>query len=66
VLNGCRFLKAPMAQQSKNSGLLQTILSADKNVLICMGCSKPVSWVKADPKKDLSDRYYARKIAGNP
>ncbi|WP_235591928.1 hypothetical protein, partial [Pseudomonas syringae] len=22
---GCRFLKAPMAQQSKNSGLLQTI-----------------------------------------
>ncbi|MEX5571174.1 hypothetical protein Q1J55_25520, partial [Pseudomonas syringae] len=24
-LNGCRFLKAPMAQQSKNSGLLQTI-----------------------------------------
>ncbi|MGO4799798.1 hypothetical protein ACEN2T_11000, partial [Pseudomonas sp. W22_MBD1_FP4] len=23
--NGCRFLKAPMAQQSKNSGLLQTI-----------------------------------------
>ncbi|WP_218574323.1 hypothetical protein, partial [Pseudomonas sp. FSL R10-1339] len=25
VLNGCRFLKAPMAQQSKNSGLLQTI-----------------------------------------
>lgn len=41
-------------------------LSADKNVLICMGCSKPVRWVKADPKKDLSDRYYARKIAGNP
>ena len=41
-------------------------LSADKNVLTCVGCSKPVSWVKADPKKDLSDRYYARKIAGNP
>ncbi|MFA0970740.1 AIPR family protein [Pseudomonas amygdali] len=27
-MNGCRFLKAPMAQQSKNSGLLQTIPNA--------------------------------------
>ncbi|MEJ3590784.1 fimbrial protein, partial [Pseudomonas bubulae] len=31
VLNGCRFLKAPMAQQSNNSGLLQTILNSPVN-----------------------------------
>lgn len=41
-------------------------LSADKNILTCMDCSKPEHWVKADPKKDLSDRYYARQLAGNP
>ncbi len=41
-------------------------LSADKKVLTCMDCSKPVRWAKADPKKDLSDRHYARKMAGNP
>ncbi|NQD81160.1 hypothetical protein HP436_13340 [Pseudomonas sp. CrR14] len=41
-------------------------LSGDKNVLTCMNCGKPMSWVKADPKKDLSDRSYARKMAGNP
>lgn len=41
-------------------------LSTDKSVLTCMDCSKPVRWVKADPKKDLSDRHYARKMAGNP
>lgn len=40
-------------------------LSADKKVLTCMDCSKPVRWVKADPKKDLSDRHYARKMAGS-
>ena len=41
-------------------------LSADKNVLTCMDCSKPVRWAKSDPKKELSDRKYAREMAGNP
>lgn len=41
-------------------------LSADKQVLICMDCQRPERWAKADPEKDLSDRYYARKMAGNP
>lgn len=41
-------------------------LSADKSVLTCMDCSKPVRWAKADPQNDLSDRHYARKMAGNP
>ncbi|MCE5364131.1 hypothetical protein [Pseudomonas anguilliseptica] len=41
-------------------------LSADKKVLTCLDCRKPVRWVKADPKKDLSDRNYAREMAGNP
>lgn len=40
-------------------------LSVDKNVLTCMSCGKPMSWVKADPNKDLSDRSYARKMAGD-
>jgi hypothetical protein len=41
-------------------------LSADKNVLTCMDCKWPERWAKADPKKNLSDRYYARQMAGNP
>jgi len=41
-------------------------LSANKRILTCMDCSKPEHWVKADPTKDLSDRYYARQLAGNP
>lgn len=41
-------------------------LSSDKQMLTCVNCEKPMIWAKADPKKDLSDRYYARKIAGNP
>lgn len=41
-------------------------MSADKKVLTCMDCDKPVRWVKADPEKNLSDRHYARKMAGNP
>ncbi|MGY8813037.1 MAG: hypothetical protein ACKVK5_18660 [Pseudomonadales bacterium] len=41
-------------------------LSTDKKVLTCMDCKKPEIWAKADPKKDLSDRHYARKMAGNP
>ncbi|NIE74132.1 hypothetical protein F3J45_06695 [Pantoea sp. Ap-967] len=40
-------------------------LSADKKVLTCLNCDKPMVWAKADPKKDLSDRHYARKMAGN-
>ena len=40
-------------------------LSGDKKVLTCMNCDKPMVWVKADPKKDLSDRDYARKMSGN-
>lgn len=40
-------------------------LSGDKNVLTCMNCDKPMIWAKADPKKDLSDRNYARKMADN-
>lgn len=40
-------------------------LSADKKVLTCTTCDKPMTWVKADPKKDLSDRKYARQLAGN-
>lgn len=39
-------------------------LSADKKVLSCINCSKPMIWAKADPKKDLSDRHYARQMAG--
>ncbi|WJM90612.1 hypothetical protein QDY63_25145 [Pseudomonas brenneri] len=41
-------------------------LSADKKILTCMDCTKSERWAKADPKKDLSDRYYARQMAGNP
>jgi len=40
-------------------------LSSDKKTLTCVDCTKAERWVKADPKKDLSDRYYARKLAGN-
>ncbi|WP_339426588.1 hypothetical protein [Pseudomonas proteolytica] len=41
-------------------------LSADKKILTCMDCAKSEHWAKADPKKDLSDRNYARQMAGNP
>ena len=41
-------------------------LSPDKQILTCTNCNKPERWVKADPKKDLSDRHYARQMAGNP
>lgn len=41
-------------------------LSTDKKTLTCMDCAKPERWAKADPKKDLSDRNYARQMAGNP
>ncbi len=41
-------------------------LSADKQILTCVDCAKTERWVKADPKKDLSDRHYARQLAGNP
>ncbi|WP_122321185.1 hypothetical protein [Pseudomonas amygdali] len=41
-------------------------LSADKKILTCQDCAIPEHWAKADPKKDLSDRYYAREMAGNP
>lgn len=38
-------------------------LSVDKTVLSCSNCNNPTVWTKADPKKDLSDRQYARKMA---
>ncbi len=41
-------------------------LSTDKQILICMDCKGPERWAKADPKKNLSDRHYARQMAGNP
>jgi len=41
-------------------------LSADRTILTCMDCSNLERWAKADPKKDLSDRHYARQMAGNP
>jgi hypothetical protein len=41
-------------------------ISADQNVLTCMDCGKAERWVKADHKKDLGDRQYARKMAGTP
>ena len=41
-------------------------LSADKKTLSCVSCAQPERWVKADPRKDLSDRNYARQMAGNP
>ncbi|WP_312246151.1 hypothetical protein [Stutzerimonas nitrititolerans] len=41
-------------------------LSADKQVLTCMDCKRSERWAKSDPNKDLSDRHYARKMAGNP
>ncbi|YCH23349.1 hypothetical protein M1D96_07610 [Pseudomonas sp. D1-3] len=41
-------------------------LSSDKRVLRCIDCKKTESWVKADPQKDLSDRNYARTMAGSP
>jgi hypothetical protein len=41
-------------------------LSADKNELTCVDCKAPERWAKADPKKELSDRKYAREMAGNP
>lgn len=41
-------------------------LSADTKILTCMDCAKSEHWAKADPKKDLSDRHYARQMAGNP
>ncbi|MHA5859307.1 hypothetical protein ACVSLU_22505 [Pseudomonas aeruginosa] len=40
-------------------------LSADQKVLSCLNCDKPRTWAKADPKKDLSDRLYARQMAGD-
>lgn len=41
-------------------------LSADKKTLACADCATVERWAKSDPKKDLSDRYYARSVAGNP
>ena len=41
-------------------------LSEDKQTLICMDCTRPERWAKADHEKDLSDRSYARQMAGNP
>lgn len=41
-------------------------LSPDKQILTCTNCNRSERWVKADPKKDLSDRHYARQMAGNP
>lgn len=41
-------------------------LNADKTVLTCIDCKTSERWVQADPSKDLSDRNYARKMAGNP
>ncbi|WP_440058133.1 hypothetical protein [Pseudomonas fragariae (ex Marin et al. 2024)] len=41
-------------------------LSSDKQTLTCVDCATPQRWRKSDPKKDLSDRYYARIMAGNP
>ena len=41
-------------------------LSPDKQILTCANCNRPERWVKADHKKDLSDRHYARQMAGNP
>ncbi|KKI25045.1 hypothetical protein APX70_00042 [Pseudomonas syringae pv. maculicola] len=41
-------------------------LSADKKILTCQDCAKPERWSKSDPKKELSDRHYAREMAGNP
>lgn len=41
-------------------------LSADKKILTCQDCVRPESWSKSDPKKELSDRRYAREMAGNP
>lgn len=40
-------------------------LSTDAKLLSCLNCEKPQVWAKADPKKDLSDRLYARQMAGN-
>ncbi|OOV91454.1 hypothetical protein [Pseudomonas sp. MF4836] len=41
-------------------------LSADKKSLSCVDCPQPQRWAKADPNKDLSDRHYARQMAGRP
>lgn len=41
-------------------------LSADKRTLTCVDCPTTQRWVKSDPKKDLSDRNYARSMAGRP
>lgn len=41
-------------------------LSGDNKIMTCDDCSKPQRWVKSDPKKDLSDRDYARQMAGRP
>ncbi|WP_280043266.1 hypothetical protein [Pseudomonas sp. Hg5Tf] len=40
------------------------VLSADNKILSCSNCNKPKVWVKADPKRDLSNRNYAREMAG--
>jgi len=44
-----------------SEGLLYS-LSPDNQILTCTSCNRPERWVKAD----LSDRHYARKMAGNP
>lgn len=41
-------------------------LSPDKQTLSCLDCTTPQRWMKSDPKKDLSDRNYARSMAGRP
>ncbi|WP_044320077.1 hypothetical protein, partial [Pseudomonas amygdali] len=45
ILNGYRFLKAAMAQQSKNSGLLQTIPRV--GVLILMNSTMELMKLRA-------------------
>ncbi|MEN0104995.1 MAG: hypothetical protein AAGC84_01070 [Pseudomonas sp.] len=42
------------------------VLSANNEVLACTNCGRAEQWTKANPKKDLSDREYARKLAGRP
>ncbi|WP_288374250.1 hypothetical protein [uncultured Pseudomonas sp.] len=39
-------------------------LNSDKTIITCLNCDKATVWVKADPKKDLGDRNYARQMAG--
>ncbi|OQR31017.1 hypothetical protein BWR59_16025 [Pseudomonas sp. Bc-h] len=39
-------------------------LNSDRTIITCLSCDKATVWVRADPKKDLSDRNYARQMAG--